>query len=261
MRSKILFDSCIIVSASVLTSSQELGIELKHHFYEESIHLFSLIKKNLAKRIGIVTATIESGALRVLNEVVRGEIRQKYKGTDTETLFKYYSIALNDCDNRMRNLLSLLQREPIEPSVVAVWYMQIVKMYEELVASAKSHEKTAAIRASLVPKPIRKMADWYEIYKTDDQRRHAQLFNLLRKEVEPDDQRILAEACYLLNLYKQVEGKNISLFMASTDHHFSPVRGKYWAFESNQVTEEIEKRFGVICDWPDRIYAKVAKEL
>jgi len=242
-------------------SSEDLGIELKHHFYEQSMQLFSLIKKNLSKRIGVVTATIENEALRVLNEVVRGETRAKYQELDTETLFKYYSIALNTCDIRMRNLLTFLQREPVESDKVAVWLIQVTKMYEELTEMAETHEKTAALKTRAVPARIKKMADWFEIYRTDDQRRHTQLFNLLRKEVESDDKIILAEACYLLNLYKQVEGKNVVLFMSSTDHHFSPVRRKGWAFESRQVTEEIEKRFGIICDWPDRIFEIVFKGL
>ena len=244
-----------------MSSSEDLGIELKHHFYEQAMQLFSLIRKNLAKRIGVVTSTIEKEALRVLNEVVRGEIRTKYGKLDTETLFRYSSIALNACDMRMRSLLAFLQREPVESDKVAIWFTQVVNMYTELLELAKSHEKTASLKAQLVPKKIRRMADWFEIYRTDDQRRHAQLFNLLTKKVETDDQIILAEACYLLNLYRQIEGKNVFLFIASTDHHFSPVRRKDWAFESRQVTDEIEKRFGITCDWPDHIFGRVSKEL
>lgn len=262
MKSKILFDSCIIVSASVFVSStDDLGIKLKHHFYDQAMHLFSLVRKNLAKRIGIVTATVENEALRVLSEVVRGEIRMKYHEMDRETLFKHYSIAFNACDMRMRNLLTCLQREPVEPAKVAIWFALVVDMYNDLVERIKKHGKTAALKARLVPRKLKKMADWFEIYRTGDQRTHAQLFNLLRKEVEQEDQMILAEACYLLNLYKQIESKDVSLFIASTDHHFSPVRRKSWTYESRQVTDAIRKRFGIICDWPDRVYEQVYKTL
>lgn len=262
MKNKIIFDSCIIVAASVFVSATEdVGITLKHHFYEDSIQLFSLVKKNLAKRIGVVTTTIENEALGVLSEVIRGEIRRKYEELDRETLFRYHSIALNTCDTRMRNLLAFLQREPVDPYNVAVWFTQVTRMYEELEEKAKKLKKVAYLKAKAVPPRIRRMADWFKIYKTNDIRANAQLYNLLLKKVEPEDQKILAEACYLLNLYKATEGKAVSLFIASTDHHFSPARRPGWVVESRQVTDEIEKRFGVVCDWPKRIYEIVSKRL
>lgn len=244
-----------------MSGTEDLGIELKHHFYEEATRLFSLIRKNLSKRIGVVTSTIENEALRVLNDVVRGEIRTKYGELDRNKLFEYFSIALNACDTRMRKMLALLQREPVESDKVAIWFTQVVNMYDELVEQAEGLEKTAALRAKLVPRRIRRMADWFEIYRTDDVRQNAQLFNLTVKEVEIEDKIILAEARYLFNLYKQTERERVSVFIASTDHHFSPVRRKTWAFESRQVTDEIEKRFGIICDWPDRIYETISKRL
>lgn len=262
MKNKILFDSSVIVAASVLMSATEdAGIELKHIFYEDAIQLFSLIKKNLSKRIGVVTATIESEALGVLSEVIRGEIRKKYEDADRETLFKYNSIALNACDTRMRNQLASLQREPVDPYVVTIWFTQVIKMYEDLEEAANKLEKVAYMKYQAVPTRIKRMADWFEIYRTDDKRANAQLYNLLMKKAEPEDQKILAEACYLLNLYKATEGKEVSLYVASTDHHFSPARMQGWAVESRQVTDEIAKRFGVICDWPKNVYEAVSKRL
>jgi len=68
LRNKVLFDSCVIVAASVFVSAKDdIGIELKHNFYEQSIALESLARKYLAKRIGIVTRTIETEALGVLS--------------------------------------------------------------------------------------------------------------------------------------------------------------------------------------------------
>ena len=262
MKNKVIFDSCVIVAASVfMSATEDVGITLKHHFYEDAIRLFSLVKKNLAKRIGVVTATIENEALGVLSEVIRGEIRRKYEELDRETLFRYHSITLNTCDTRMRNLLAFLQREPVDPYIVAVWFTQVTRMYEELEQAAEKLDKVAYVKTQAVPPRIRRMADWFKIYRTSDIRANAQLYNLLLKKVEPEDQKILAEACYLLNLYKDIEGKAVSLYIASTDHHFSPARKPGWVVESCQVTDEIEKRFGVICDWPKRIHETVLKRL
>ena len=262
MKNKVIFDSCVIVAASVLMSATEdVGIALKHHFYEDAIQLFSLVRKNLAKRIGVVTATIESEALGVLSEVIRGEIRRKYQELDRATLFRYHSIALNTCDTRMRNLLAFLQREPVDPYVVAIWFTQVTMMYEELEKVAEKLEKVAYLKAKAVPPKIRRMADWFKIYRTSDIRANAQLYNLLLKKVEPEDQKILAEACYLLNLYKATEGKAVSLYIASTDHHFSPARKLGGVVESRQVTDEIEKRFGIVCNWPKGIHETISKQL
>jgi len=262
LKNKVIFDSCVIVAASVfMSATEDVGIDLKHHFYEDAIQLSSLIKKNLSKRIGVVTATIESEALGVLSEVIRGEIRRKYEELDRETLFRYHSIALNACDTRMRNLLAFLQREPVDPYDVAVWFTQVTRMYEELEQAANKLENLAYLKTQAVPPKIRKMADWFEIYRTDDIRINAQLYNLLFKKVETEDQKILAEACYLLNLYKATEGKDVSLYVASTDHHFSPARKPGWVVESRQVTDEIKKRFGIVCDWPKQIYEIVSKKL
>ena len=180
MKVRILFDSCVIVAGSVFVSGKDdLGLELKHHFYEESMKLFSLIRKNLSKRIGVVTATIENEVLRVLNEAVRGEIRTKYKELDRKTLFEYSSIALNACENRMRMLLSLLRREPVESSKVAVWLTQITKMYEELKGEAEkiseNLKEIASKKAEAVPKRVKKAANWYKVYLTTERKRHAEV--------------------------------------------------------------------------------------
>lgn len=63
---------------------------------------------------------------------------------------------------------------------------------------------------------------------------HFQLINLFNNPIEYNDKRILAEACFLYDLYKQVEEGMIAFYLASYDHHFSPYRKG--GFESNQIS-------------------------
>lgn len=260
MRNKVLFDSCVIVAASVFVSAKDdIGIELKHSFYEQSIALVSLARKHLAKRVGIVTSTIETEALGVLSRVIEGELEKRVK--DRKTVFKMLSIAYNACEMRMRKVLQCLQREPVDIPSATKFFLLVNNMYDELSAKAETLPKTAAAKASAVPSKFRKATDWFDVYRTQDEQEHAQIMNLIIKPIEEVDKRILAEAAYLLNSIYKGETKDASLFFASTDHHFSPVRRKGWLIEGREVTDEINKRFGVICDWPDQVLKEVSKRL
>lgn len=101
----------------------------------------------------------------------------------------------------------------------------------------------------MVPKGYKRLA--FDIYRTQDEILNSQLTNLLRKPPDTVDKTILAQAMYLFELYKQTEGKDVTFFIVSTDHHFSPVRKR--GLVSRGVTDTIEDLFGIICDWPDQI--------
>jgi hypothetical protein len=88
---------------------------------------------------------------------------------------------------------------------------------------------------------------------------NSQILNLLRKDVEFDDMRILAEAYQLQMLYYETEGKGGHLYVASKDHHFVPVRRRGWTMESRRITDEIERCFGLICEHPRKIREKFLK--
>jgi hypothetical protein len=112
VKNRILFDSCVLISASVLVGSKDVGLEIKHHFYDECIELVSFVQTNLAKRLGIVTTTIENEATAVLENVIVGELAQR--SIEKESDFELFSRVLNICDVRMRRIISYLQREPID---------------------------------------------------------------------------------------------------------------------------------------------------
>lgn len=227
--------------------SKELSVNIKHPFFDQSMRLIGFIKKHLTKRIGILTVTIEEQAYHVLEHAVRQELQRKT--IDRAIDFEMLSIILNYCENRLREILSYLLREPVDPLEVSKNFIKVTQMYDQLTEKARNLPKPAALLTEMVPKDFKKLA--FDIYKTQDEIINSQLTNLLRKPAETTDKTILAESIYLFNVYKQMEGKDVAFYITSTDHHFSPVRKK--GLESRGITDTIKELFGIICDWPHQI--------
>ena len=226
--------------------SRDLSIKLKHKFFDQAMSLIGLLKKHLTKRIGITTRTIEEEAFFNLEEAVREETA---KITNRRVDFVLFSIILNSCENRLKEILSYLLREPVDPHQVNQNYHKVVKMYNDLTQEARAlptPKKYATIKKKAVSPGLRTAA--FDAYLITHKNRHAQLFHLLSRPVEESDKIILAEAIYLFNLYKQTFGQKIIFFIASMDHHFSPISKS--GFESKPVTDAIQENFGIICDWP-----------
>lgn len=255
MKLKVLVDPSILIAGSVYVASvEDLGVPLKHRFFDQTMRLIGLFEKYMAKRIGIVTTTVEDEAYSVLERVVKGELERKIY--NRAKVFRLLSVTANTCENRLRKILSLLLREPISPVETSKKFIHVTYMCNELEQRARDLPKKATVKAELAPRGLKGMA--FGIYRTQDQLLNAQLMNILIRPIEDSDKLILAQAAYFLDLYKQAEGKKISLFIASTDHHFSPFRrGR---LESRQVTDEIESRFGIKCDWPDQIAHIIEKQ-
>jgi len=244
-----LVDTNVLIAASTYMFSRDLSIELKHKFFDQTMSLIGLLKKHLAKRIGITTPTIEDEAYYNLEEAVREEVD---KITDRKVDFVLFSTILNSCENRLKEVLSYLLREPVDQHQVNQNYLKVANMYEALTRKARSlptPKKYATIRKKSVSPGLRTAA--FDAFLITHKNRNAQLFHLLSKPVEESDKIILAEAIYLFNLYKQTYGKGVTFLISSMDHHFSPIRKS--GFESRPVTDTILDNFGIMCDWPYQV--------
>jgi len=255
LKHKVLFDTSVLIAASTFMVSKELSVNIKHPFFDQSMSLIGFVKKHLTKRIGLVTTTIEEQAYQVLEHAVRQELQRKTAERAID--FEVFSIILNYCENRLREILSYMLREPVDPLEVSKNFVKVTEMYENLKNKARNLPKPAALLTETVPKGFKKLA--FDIYKTQDEIINSQLTNLLRKPAETTDKTILAEAIYLFNVYKQMEGKNVAFYITSTDHHFSPVRKK--GLESRGITDTIKDLFGIICDWPQQIEQILKNEI
>jgi len=253
MKSRIFIDSCTLLSASVFVSNKDIDEEtpLKHKFYEECKELFTFIQRNLAKRIGIITSTVENEAIGVLDRVIEGEL--KARGYSRSHDFEIFSRVFNICDIKMRQLIMMLQREPVDSVDVAMRIYSIRNMYEEMKKRAKSLPQVAKAKTKSVPSRLKSVLNWEALYAWQDRFTHSQILNLLYNPVDDEDLIILAEASHLKTIYNSTEGKNGNLYIASKDRHFVPVRSIRTTYEGREITDEILRRFGIICEHPKRV--------
>lgn len=254
----MLVDSNVLISASTYSVSEELGVPLKHPFFDQCTNLIFLFKKHLTKRIGVITTVIEEEAFSALEKAVKQEIKKE--GIDRKITFQTLSIINNSCEDRMRRITSYLLREPIDDHEAAHCYMKVCRMYEKLkqMALESNVQVKAYTKAGHVPPGYQKLA--YDIYIEQESVKFHQVMRLIYKTPSDIDNTILAQAIYLLKLYKKTESGKVKLCLASTDTHFSPKRLK-GGVESRIITDEIFDQFGIICDWPAQIFSFCSKEL
>lgn len=257
---KILFDTCVLIAASTFYVSEDIEVPpLVHPFYEQSKDLVEYIKENLEKRIGIVTARIEGQCPGALHSAIE-EVLMGMKTQDRRKYFPHFSTILDFCENRLKkDILPYLVREPVDEDAVKSNYQFVDKIYEELAGEAirrgymeRRYERWTEAAARRFKRLAR------DIYKEREIKEDFQLFHLIKKPVETSDKFILSEAVYLFQLHYRMEEEMVAFYLASTDHHFSPKR---WigGIESREVTNRIEQKFGIVCDWPQQI-KKLATE-
>lgn len=214
----------------------------------KTIALFEIIKKYVDKRIGIITFTIETQAIAVIANAVASQLEEEAeKIADSELrvkLFESHTIFFDQCLAHLQENLSILQREPISQIEKDRYYPGVSLMYNNLQKIASKLDIDKLIDAN-VAKRYRETIrhEVFEQYK----KRYKQLLKLKSEPVEESDKRILCEAISLLNVYRQTISPNTKMYLASTDYHFSPNNSE------GEVTEQIRKKFQIICDWPDKV--------
>jgi len=241
------------VAASIFLAVEAIGEEIKDIFYDEATRLMSIIRKNVNKRIGITTYIVEEEAYSVLGKAVERKLCQRIN--DRAKVFELLSIAVNSCESRLRRVLSSVLREPIDPVEAGQMYMSVALMYNGLEAQALKLPKPAVMMTEAAPSFLRK-AEIFKMYRSQDERLNAQLTNLIYNPVEDSDKMILSQAVCLCNLYKETE-REIVFYLASTDHHFVPV--KRWGLVSRQVTDQIEANYDIIAERPHEIFLVLKK--
>lgn len=236
------------MSASVYGSYQDLGVKLEHEFYVKTVPLFDIIKKYVDKRVGIISYTVETQAISVIASAVTGALEEKAeKIVDPESrakLFESHTIFFDQCLAHLQDNLSILQREPVIQSEKSRYYSHVTIMYNDLRNTANNLDIDRIINGNVTPRyrgTIRH--EVYEQYK----KRYKQLLKLQNEPVEESDKTILCEAICLLEYYRKTISPSVRMYLASTDYHFSPCGSE------GEITEQIKKKFQIVCDWPDEI--------
>jgi len=241
-------DTCVLVSASVYGSYKDLGIELEHQFYVKTVPLFEIIGKYVDKRIGIITSTIETQAIAVIAKAVASELEERAEEIhDPELrakLFESHAVFFDQCLVHLQENLLVLQREPVLQSEKDRHYPQVALMYNGLQNIAKRLDINQLIDANVTRRYREAIRhEISEQYK----KRYRQLLKLKNEPVEESDKGILCEAICLRDNYLKTMDPKIRMYLASTDYHFSPSNSE------GEITEQINKRFQIVCDWPDKI--------
>lgn len=252
--SKVFLDACVLVSASVFGSYKDLDIELEHQFYSKTVLLFDIIRKHTDKRIGIITFTIETQAIGVIASAVAGALEERAENiVDPELrtkLFESHTVFFDQCLAHLQENLSILQREPVSQAERDRCYPDVSIMYNELQKIANKLDINQLINANVTQRyrgTIRH--EVFEQYK----KRYKQLLKLKSEPVEESDKEILCEAMSLLHIYQR-SNPSTRMYLASTDYHFSPCDSE------GEITELIERRFQIICDWPDQIAERLKSD-
>lgn len=250
---KVFVETTVLVSASVYATSKDLNVGLEHDFYKISVPLFRFFRENIGERIGITTLTVEDEARTALTKAVMGALTEKVGKEPSKRveLFQASAPFLNISFDNMNKNLAILLREPVLDEERDKILPEVSRMYHELesrdlIGDVKERAKWMS---KYVPEWFRKTAE--KIYRDQlfvESRKQIPLKRLQKKPVSETDKKILSEAVCIFKRYKK---HGTVMFLASTDHHFSPVRG------IRTLTDEIEKRFGIICDWPDKVLEKI----
>ncbi len=258
MKYKVLLDTNVLVSASICLTLEgsKPPILLKHPFFDNCMNLLGLLRKHVPKRIGLLTTTVENEASRVIEHAIEIEIEKSKLPRDQ--LFATLSLVLTRCQDRMQELMQILQREPIRSEDVSPYLRRVTGMYDEFIRQAEAIDlkSETEIKTATASPGFKSVA--HRVYRNQGVMLNRQVRQLRFDRPDEDDKLIISEAAYLSSLYKEREGK-IEFFLASSDTHFSPMAGTGGGLVSRDVTDRIFREFGVSCDWPLEV-AKTLRE-
>lgn len=263
---KVIVDTNVIVAASIIENISGLDVPVKHEFYDQSIRLFSIFKKQPQERIGIAVPTVKREAFKVLTRAVKSVFLNGISN-DRRVKQHFYDAAvaiINSSESKMRDLfVRLIAERPPEWQIQR--NLQIVNRMSNDISNTwnkQYKQKYQRIRQSQKrAKPITTEKYWKdeqkeEVFYTHTEQVHVesiQIERFMKKFPNPMDSRILAETISVKEKYCKMN-EDYVFFIASCDTgFFSPYIAANGA-KSDKVTKEIHNRFKITCDHPQEIY-------
>lgn len=265
---KIFLDTNVIIAASIQANSKEFGKPITHIHFQESSHLLSILRKEVSKKIGITSKTVEGETYNKIIRAVKSELDKQldYQKQNIASLFEEFSKISNICLNRTRQILSFIIIENPDKSEIKKNLEKVDDMVSYLhrlsarYATSTNRMIQAKRRKETTSKSFWKAELHREVYKAfreEVERESIQILKFMEKEPNGNnnDKQILAEAVTIKN---QLDNTN-QFYIASNDtKFFSPLRLK-GGRKSNLVTSEINNRFGITCDTPLEIRKIIQK--
>lgn len=254
---KVLVDVNVIISASIFYLFEGIDVRFKHQFYDISKSLFDFFEEN--REIGIFTEEIENSTTGIPRKAIEDEINSfDKKEIDEKKLFDNLSLILSESERQLEENKKILTRvAKIKEKDISKKMSEILMFYNNLKGELEQYNpvKEGKFRSSWVPRFVRREAKNIYIQQAKEYSLYYKLKKILvDKPINANDIQILAHATYLKEFYSKFT--ETRLFIASTDHHFSPVREN--KLLNNFIPKRIEGKFEIICDWPDNILKELS---
>lgn len=233
---------------------------VKHVFYDESIQMFSLFEKS-AHGYAVPRVRLECHSI-LLRAVKDACVRSLGAGRTKDKAFyrDVFRIA-NLSDVRMRKLIARLETPSLDSGKVMLRLAEVRQMSRDLrgrytreYSNREWREREAKARAgSVMTDP-----DWRSGHKREAYRMYMeqivcesrQLARFVGGYPNSSDQRILAEVAVLRDM---LAADGTPVMIASLDMgFFSPHYSR--GCRSDTVTEEIRRRFGIVCARPRAVF-------
>ena len=252
-------DTNVVVAASIMENAGELGV-IKHHFYDQSIQLFSLFRDS---DTGFAMPKVRSECFAVLSKAVKSTYIPK-DNLDVALKERFYdeSVAIiSSSEYKMRELLSRLTAVELDSGGVSENLDDVIRMSKDLRDLYRATYGSSAWRTQETrerSKPVMTEPAWSKDQKREAVHTHSgqvtreakQLERFMKGYPNKPDQMILAE---VITFKKSLAGDNPYVLIASSDSgFFSPYY--YYGGKSDIVTEEIYNRFGIRCDHPREVF-------
>lgn len=263
---KVIPDTNVIIAASIFENISEICEEFKHKFYDESIQLFSLFKKNPQDKIGIALPKVKRESYGVLARAVKEVFIPQNTVVDIRTKTLFYNSAASiifSSDHKRQLLLARLHHIRLNEKEVVECLHKVIRMSKDLknlYNKKYKHKQKIISEAQQRSKNIKTEPRWKTDQKDEVFYAHGsqvrleskQLERFMRKYPNEPDQRVLAEALAVKNFLLST-GKDVSILLASRDMgFFAPYI--YLGGKSDLVTQEIYNRFQIRCDYPREIF-------
>ncbi len=258
---KVIPDTNVIVAASIMENIHELDMTIKHHFYDQSIQLFSLFDP--PKPIdGYAMPQVKAECYGVLSRAVK-DVYVPKKFADSTIKERFYNDAvgiISSSEHKMRRLLGKLKKVTLDQRQLQKNLRNVERMSDELrqdyhhkYQKKQLRKKESKTRSKgILSEPKWKKEQKNEVVDTHRGqvvREAKQLERFVRKSNKPDE-RVLAQ---VITFKEALRDKENYVFIASLDTgFFSPYY--YYGGKSDTVTKKIYDKFGIVCDHPRYIF-------
>ena len=263
MTNKIIVDANVVIAAGIIQNIGKPNIAVKHKFYDQSIQLLSLFKRD-NDCYGVLVPAVKNESFTVLIKAIYKTFLSD-SSADPQLRALFYKDAagiVTSSEQRMKKLMRSLKDGEYDPKELCKNIERIKSMsrdlrteWEEKYAGKNRRRPESDRDIKNVLKGSRKQEQKKEVISAHDAqivRESLQLRRFVRKS-NPRDELILAETISVMQ-FDEKTGGSYDFWIASCDSGFFAPYIHRNLGTSDTVTRKIKNRFKIRCDYPREIY-------